>query len=142
MTSTTTPPSLRKSKVVTAVLAVAGLSGIAIGSAILFAPLPFFSSTGVDLGDNPSLLSDIRGLGVLLLGVGALTGVGAFVPRLAFTGALVGAVAFLGYVAARALSIAVDGVPDSSILAAHAAELVLGLACLFVLMRYRTPRTS
>jgi hypothetical protein len=130
-------PALRKSRVVTASLVVAGLSAVVIGGTILFVPSPFFGSTGVELGDNPTLLSDIRGLGALLLAFGVVIAIGGFVRALAFTSALVGAVLYLAYVFARVLSIAVDGMPGSSIVAALVAELVLGLACLFVLLRYR-----
>lgn len=136
-TTTANAPTLRKSRTVTVILTVAGLAAILIGGTILFAPFPFFSSTGVELGDNPTLLSDIRGLGALLFFAGILIGLGGFVRALAFTAALTGAIAYLGYVIARVLSLALDGVPHSSILAALAAELVLGLACAFVLVRYR-----
>jgi len=130
-------PTLRSSRLVTAILALAGLSFIAVGSAILFAPHPFYASTEVELGDSATLLSDIHGLGALIVSSGVLIALGALVPRFAFVSALVGAVAYLSYVAARLLSLAVDGQPGPSVLGALAAELLLGLACLFALIRYR-----
>jgi hypothetical protein len=130
-------PTLKTSLMVRVILAFAGFSFIAVGSAILFAPHPFYASTDVDLVENPTLLSDIHGLGALILSSGILIALGAFVHRLAFMSALVGAVVYLSYVAARLLSLAVDGRPGPSVLGALAAELVLGLGCLFALVRYR-----
>lgn len=130
-------PSLRKSRLVTAVLAVAGGGFTVIGSSILFFPHQFFAATAVEIGHNPTFLSDVHGLGALILSSGILIGLGVFVRRLAFTSALVGAIAYLSYVAARVISIATEGMPGPTVLAAMAAELTLGLACLVVLLRYR-----
>jgi hypothetical protein len=47
-------------------LTVSGLLLLAIGSTILFVPHAFYASDGIVLGNNPSLLSEIRAPGGLL----------------------------------------------------------------------------
>ncbi|MEL7361964.1 MAG: DUF4345 family protein, partial [Bacteroidota bacterium] len=47
-------------------LALAGLTLIALGAAILVTPHAFFATNGILLGSDPSLLSEIRAPGAIL----------------------------------------------------------------------------
>jgi hypothetical protein len=116
-----------------ATLFVAGLVAVAIGAAILLAPVAFHWANGIELTENASLLSELRAPGGALVAAGALIILGAFVARLAFTAAAVGALLYLGYGLARVLSIVVDGAPAGGLIVGMAVELALGVACAFIL---------
>jgi hypothetical protein len=132
-------PDLSSSKFTRTVLFIAGLAGIGIGTALLIAPVAFQASSGVDIGGSTSLLNENRGIGgvLLLAGIGVL--VGAFTPRLALASAALGAVFYLGYGLARLLSVVLDGLPSSTLVAAMVAELILGSLLLGIALRLRRP---
>jgi hypothetical protein len=117
------------------VLIVSGLIALTIGGAILCAPAAFHTSNDIHFGDNNSLLSETRAAAGALLTTGVLMTLGAFVPRLTFSAALVGAMTYLAYGLSRLLSLMLDGVPASGITVAAAVELVIGVACVLVLPR-------
>ncbi|WP_326549340.1 DUF4345 domain-containing protein [Micromonospora sp. NBC_01813] len=120
---------------VRAILVVAGLVVVGIGGAILTAPGAFHAGNGIEYAGNSSLLSETRAAGGALLATGVLVTLGAFVRRLTFTASLIGAVVYLAYGLARLLSVAVDGLPADSLVAAAVAELILGVACGYALHR-------
>ena len=55
-----------------AALCLSGLTALTIGSFILFVPHPFYASYGITLGDDASLLSELRAPGAGLAGFGLL----------------------------------------------------------------------
>ncbi|GAA3213465.1 DUF4345 family protein [Dactylosporangium siamense] len=116
-------------------LSVAGLVAVAVGAASLFAPVAFHRQYGISIGADANLLSETRAAGGAVLAVGVLLLVGAFVARLAFAAALSGAVFYLAYALARGLSVALDGTPAGGLVLGGVVELVLGLACGYVLYR-------
>ncbi|MER6826508.1 DUF4345 domain-containing protein [Streptosporangium sp. NPDC000563] len=146
MTSPPYPPQdatrMRHARPLRLVLLVSGAVMIGIGAAVLFAPAAFHGTNGIELGSDAGLLSEIRAGGGALLATGALIALGAFVARLAFTATLAGAVMYLSYGLSRLLGITLDGIPASGLVLATALELVIGLACVFVLVRYRHRDTS
>lgn len=103
-----------------------------IGGAILCAPHAFHGLNDITLPSDASMLSEVRapGAALLVIGVGVL--LGAFRPRHLRASAALGAAVYLAYAGARALSIALDGVPHEGLLQALAIELVAGAACLTV----------
>ncbi|MFY1695895.1 MULTISPECIES: DUF4345 domain-containing protein [unclassified Solwaraspora] len=126
-----------RSRTQAVILAVAGLVVVGIGGAVLAAPEAFHAGNDIEFGGNPSLLSEIRAAGGALLATGVLVALGAFVRRLTFTAALVGAAVYLAYGLSRLFSMAVDGLPATGLVAATVAELILGAACGHVLYRQR-----
>ncbi len=114
-------------------LLIAGLAGLAIGISVLFMPHPFYASSGIDLGQNPSLLSEVRAPGGALLACGLLIILGAFVDTLTFTALVVSAWMYLAYGLSRGLSIWVDGMPAPILVAAMVAEFLIGLSAVFAL---------
>ncbi len=120
-------------------LFVAGSIGVAVGAGLLFAPVAFEASAGIEVGSDPSLLSELRAPGGALLICGVAIALGAFLRALTFTSTLLGAMLYLGYGAARLVSLAVDGAPAPSLLMAMLLELAIGGMCLFAL---RFPRSS
>lgn len=133
---------MKRSMMLRTILVVSGLVALAIGSAILAAPAAFYAGYGIVLGDDINLLSELQGMGGVLLGSGLLIVAGAFVPSLAFAATLASTLLYLSYAASRAFGMAVHGMPSAMIVAAAAVELVLGLAGAFALYRYREVRAG
>ena len=59
-----------------AILFLAGATAFSIGAAILIFPAAFYTSYGITIGSDPSLLSEIRAPGgaLLVMGLFMLTG--------------------------------------------------------------------
>ncbi|WP_181043891.1 DUF4345 family protein [Actinokineospora auranticolor] len=121
------------------ILFLAGVVGVAVGSAVLFVPAVVHESSETGLVETPGVLSEIRAPGAALVVLSAFILSGAFRPHLARAAALLGAALYLSYGLARAFSIVVDGAPASGVLVAMAAELLLGAACAYVVIRVREP---
>jgi len=114
---------------VQSLLVAAGLILLAVGAAILLAPVSFHASGGVELSPDPSLLSEIRAPGGSLAAFGALMVTGAFVRRLTAISALGGTLIYLSYGLSRVFGMAVDGVPSGQLVGVTVLELAVGLAC-------------
>lgn len=123
-----------------AVLVLAGITLIAVGAGAAFLPDAFYGSYGIELGGDAGLMSELRSAGMALLLLGMIVGAGAFVSGLTTTATLIGAVVLLAYAGGRLLSWAVDGAPSTAMAAAAVVELVIGAACLWLLVR--TTRTA
>ena len=117
------------------VLGVTGVTLVAIGASVALVPQAFYAGYGITLADGAPLLGELRASGFALLLLGAVVGTGAAVTRLTVTSAVVGAVAMLGHAAGRLISWTVDGHLADGLVGAGAAELVLGAACVWVLVR-------
>ena len=128
---------MKNTRIVKAILVISGLILMIIGTATLFAPVAFLGTTGIDLGGQINLLSEIRAPGAALLASGLIILLGAFVTRLTSTSAVISTLLFLSYSIGRILSIVIDGQPAQSIMGATVIEMILGLAGLFVLMSHR-----
>ena len=133
---------MNNSKVLKIILIISGLVIIIIGAAILFVPATFFATNGITLGNDSSLLNEIRAPGGALLASGIFIVAGAFVPRLALTAVLLSTLLYLSYGFSRILSMVVDGIPSEGIVIAAVVELGIGLACLFALLKYHDSRFS
>ena len=91
------------------ILIATGLLLMLVGAAGLLAPGPFHHGSGIEVGTDAGLLSELRGAYGALLAIGAVVAAGAFVRRLTAAAALTGAALYLGYGLARLLSLAADG---------------------------------
>jgi len=128
---------MKNSKVFKIILIISGLIASGIGAAILFSPVDFYATYGIELGDNLNLLNEIRAPGAALLTSGILIMSGAFIDKLTFTAVVVSTLLFLSYGLSRVMSIAIDGMPIEGLVQAAALEIIIGLACAFVLIKYR-----
>lgn len=115
-------------------LGIAGLMLLAIGSAMLFIPEGFFASNGVRLSADPSLMSEIRAPGGLLVASAIIVLLGAFRETHAQAGLLVAAGVFGSYGVARLVGIGMDGLPAASLLAATVIEFVVAALCSLALV--------
>lgn len=126
---------MKTSRLLTSVLALSGLVAISFGAAILFAPEAFYATYGIYLSRDVSHLNEIRASGGGLLGIGLVIASGAIWSRLTFASAITSSVVYVSYGLSRLLSMALDGSPDSGLVAAAAFELGIGAISLYALFR-------
>lgn len=107
-------------------LAVAGLTASTIGLTITFLPSMFYASYGIALDADPNLLSEIRAPGANLAALGFLMLGGALRARWFASARLIAITVFFSFAFGRLVSWSIDGVPDTSIIAALAIEIVIG----------------
>lgn len=123
---------MKKFRTVQILLIVAGIIGIGVGGAQLLIPVAFESSASINLGNNSSLLSEIRAAGGTLLVAGILIMAGAFIPRITYSSVALSALFYLSYGLSRILSMAIDGMPSESLVMATVAEIIVGILSLWV----------
>jgi len=128
---------MRKHHLVQTVLVVAGIIGIGVGGAQLCIPVTFESSAGIDLGDNSSLLSEIRAAGGTLLVAGVLILSGAFLPKLTSVSVVLSTLFYLSYGLSRLFSGLMDGIPSESLVIATVVEMVVGVLSLLAWYQFR-----
>lgn len=120
-----------------AYLAIAALTALFVGLGMLSMPVAFYGSYGIDPTLSPSLASELRSPGVLLTTIGLFFAYGIISPHWRNFALWTAAIFYLGYATARALSLALDGIPSTGLLAAGAFELALGLAAAVLLITQR-----
>jgi hypothetical protein len=128
---------MKNSNVVKTVLILSGLIASGIGGTIVFDPVAFYATYGIELAGNINLFNEIRAPGGALLAGGILIMLGAFVDKLTFTSVVVSTLLYLSYGLSRILSMAIDGMPAEGLVQAAALEIVIGLVCVFVFVKYR-----
>lgn len=119
------------------ILLIAGLIGAGIGAMILFSPVAFYAASGIELGENISLLSDIRSAGGVLLVCGTFIISGAFIAKLTFSATVIASLVYLSYGASRIIAISLDGLPALELVVVAGLEITIGLLCVFALTKYR-----
>lgn len=116
-------------------LTLAGLGLIVIGALLAFVPEMMFAPSGVVLGDNPGLLSEIRAPGGFLLVAGAAVFAASFAPALRGFGLALSAMIYLSYGVTRIFSVLIDGAPPAHLMQAMGVELFLGAVALGLCLR-------
>ncbi|WP_276481668.1 DUF4345 family protein [Paraflavitalea pollutisoli] len=130
---------MRQLMVVKSLLVIAGIISIIVGIGQLFFPVAFEASSGVDLGGNVSLLSEMRGAGGVLLGGGILIIMGAFSTSLRGVSLILTVLIGLGYGIARVYGMLVDGIPHPVLVGVAIGELVIGGLALLLYQGLRKP---
>jgi len=120
-----------------AYLALAALTALFVGLGMLVMPNTFYGSYGIDPTISPSLANELRSPGLLVTSIGAFFAYGIISPTWRSLALWAAAVFYLGYATARALSLALEGVPSTALVAAGAFELALGLAAAGLLATHR-----
>lgn len=128
---------MQNSKVLKAILAIAGLMFVAVGIFSMFSPESFVARNGASLGNNLSLLNDYRGSGGLIFGAGLIILLGVIHSRMAFTSTVVATVLFLTFGIGRAISVFTDGMPAEGLMKAMVVEIIVGLLGAFALIKFR-----
>jgi len=123
-------------------LGISGMTALGIGAFILAAPHTFYANYGITLGNDASLLSELRApaAGLAALGVLMLAGLvrSAFSP-VAIAAALT---VFLAFPAGRLIGLMVDGMPSGGIIGALVLELAIAALCLTAFRRRLRPGAS
>ncbi len=111
-------------------LGLSGVTALSIGGFILAAPHAFYASYGITLGQDASLLSELRAPAAGLAALGALM-LGGLIRKawvsLSIAAALI---VFLAFPAGRLVGLLVDGLPSGGILGALVLEVVIAALCL------------
>jgi len=124
-----------------AFLAISGVILIGIGAALLFDPVGFHASSGVALGNNVNLLSEIRAPGGLLFAAGIFVVIGSFRAKMVQASIVLSSLIYLSYGAARIFSMIMDGAPSQSLVAATGVEIIFGSLGLFLLYKLHKTQT-
>lgn len=111
-------------------LGVAGVTALGIGGAILAAPHAFYASYGITLGDDPSLLSELRAPAAGLAALGLIMLGGIVRQTWAQLSIMSALVVFLAFPAGRMVGLVADGMPSNGILGAMILELGIAALCL------------
>ena len=117
-------------------LMLSGLIGVYVGIEILFFPIAFYATSGIDVAGDVSLLNEVRASGGALLLSGIIIILGAFLPRLAFTSILISTVLYLSYGFSRVVSMVIDGRPADILVYVSALEIAIGLVCALMLAKF------
>lgn len=128
---------MKNSKVVKGYLGLAGLLLVMIGGMVLFNPVEFKLGQGVDLGDDVSILNDVRASGALYLAIGLTLISGIFISRLTYTSTLLAIIGYLSVGIGRVVSIVLDGMPVDGLFKATIAEFVIALIGLVIFLKYK-----
>lgn len=116
-------------------LGLSGLTAVSIGAFILVAPHSFYASYGITLGDDASLLSELRAPGAGLAGFGLLMLLGLWRHALLPVAMAAALTVFIAFPVGRLVGLAVDGMPSGSVVGALVVELVLAVLCLAAFRR-------
>lgn len=122
-------------------LGISGVTAVSVGGFIMAAPQAFYASYGITLGNNASLLSELRApaSGLFALGFLMLAGIWrTSLVQLAIASALI---VYLAFPVGRLVGVAVDGVPSGSIIAALVLELAIAVLCI-IAFRQRVLRAA
>ena len=106
-----------------------------VGVMLSFAPEVLYASSGQILPDSVLIRSDLRAGGMLVLLSGVFVLWSALRGSHTRTALQLSALVYLGYGLGRVASVALDGSPDTALLAVTGIEWILGLAALALLWR-------
>lgn len=118
-------------------LVVAGLIGFSVGIGQLFFPVVFEASSGVRLDADINLLSEFRSAGGSLFLLGILIVSGAFKQSHVKYALFLTSFLYLGYGLARVYAFVMDGIPNELFIVVTTAEVVIGLAALWLFYKVR-----
>lgn len=112
-------------------LVLSGLTAIGIGGMITFAPHAFYASYGITIGEDPSLLSELRAPGAGLATLGLMMLLGIWRSTLAQLAVAAALIVFLAFPAGRFIGLVADGMPSGGIISALVLEIAIAALCLF-----------
>ena len=120
-------------------LGVSGLTAIGIGALILAAPHAFFANYGITVGDDASLLSELRAPAAGLVTFGVLMLVGIWRPAMTYVSKAAALTVFLAFPAGRIIGLVIDGLPSGPIIGALLFELAVAALCVVAFGRRAEP---
>jgi hypothetical protein len=123
-------------------LGLSGVTALGIGTFILLAPHAFYSSYGITLGNDASLLSELRAPAASLVALGVLMLAGLLRHAWAQLSIAAALIVFLAFPTGRLVGIVADGMPSSGILGALILELLIAVLCLAAFRQRLWPAAS
>ena len=128
---------MKNSVVLKIILGIAGIMFTGVGIFSTFNPIAFVARNRVDISTQITLLNDYRGTGGVLLGAWIIILLGVFLEKVRFTSTLLVAVLYTTFALGRFVSVIADGMPTETLMKATVVELVVGLAGIFALIKFR-----
>lgn len=116
-------------------LGLSGLTALAIGASILSVPHAFYASYGITLGEDASLLSELRAPGAGLAGFGLVMLLGIWRHAVLPAAMAAALTVFIAFPVGRLVGLALDGLPSGNTIGALVAELVIAALCLAAFRR-------
>ncbi len=110
---------------------ISGLTAVGIGGMITLAPHSFYASYGIVIGEDPSLLSELRAPGAGLATLGIMMLLGIWRSALAQLAVAATLIVFLAFPAGRLIGLALDGMPSVGIVGALVLEVAIAALCVF-----------
>jgi hypothetical protein len=110
-------------------LAVSGLTAFGIGAFILTAPHAFYASYDIALGNDTSLLNELRAFSAGLAAFGMLMLAGIWLQAVTLISIASALTVFIAFPAGRIIGLIVDGIPSSNLVAALVFELAVAGLC-------------
>lgn len=126
---------MEKIKFIRIALFLFGIIATGIGGALLFFPVSFEASAGIVLDKNISLLSEIRAYGGMIVSGGIIVLLGGFFEKLLRLSSGVSSLFYLSLGLSRIVSLFIDGIPSEALVIACIAEIIIGLASLFMFLK-------
>jgi len=124
----------QSSRGTTALLVVNGAIAGLIGGLVTFAPEQLFALSGIVLGTDPNMMSEVRAPGGVLLGAAIFVASAAFVRSWQVPALTLSVLLYLGYAFGRVVAISTNGLPGTDLLWALAIEVALGIFSLMALV--------
>lgn len=124
------------------VLLISGSVAIGIATTILFAPDGFYAAYEIELAGNTNLINELKAPAGVLLVAALMMLAGVFRTSLISLSLTASAAIYLPYGLSRLLSIALDGIPHNSLVAAATFEIAVGTVCLLALIPGREGRIA
>ena len=122
-----------KSSLTVIFLFLSGMLLLVIGGTILLLPHVFYANDGILLGNDPSLLSEIRASGGLLAGSSLVILFGTFRPNLRSLAMILTVLVYGSFGISRLLGMVLDGMPSDGLIIATAIELIVAAIGLLIL---------
>ncbi|MEO1341230.1 MAG: DUF4345 domain-containing protein [Cyanobacteria bacterium J06635_13] len=114
-------------------LFLSGFLLLGIGGTILLFPHAFYANDGILLGNDPSLLSEIRASGGLLAGSSLVILFGTFRTTLRSLVVAITIFVYGSFGTSRLLGMALDGMPSNGLVIATAIELIIAALGIMIL---------
>jgi len=77
-----------------------------------------------------------------LLVAGIFMMLGVFIQNIAYTSVVISSMIYLGYGFARVLAMVIDGIPHNNLVAATVLEIIVGIAGILILFRFRSAQNK
>lgn len=129
---------MKESRTFTGILVVLAATLVVFGGWRLVDPVGFYAFSGLALGDDAGMLSEVRAAGGVIMVAGVVVGLGAFRHAWSHISVGVAALIFLSLGLGRLVGIALDGSPGPDVLQGMAIELALGGLALAAVFTYGT----